>query len=104
MSLDKELKSIHQNINCLWDFYSQVHPFPKQVSWSTAVGTKRSYQRTSLTEDTLGPKDLWGLKGKNAVTFMNGVQVISITEGSMKPVIVHLRQHDLESAETKQNP
>lgn len=35
---------------------------------------------------------------------MNGVQVISITEGTMKPIIVHLCEHYLESAEANQNP
>lgn len=35
---------------------------------------------------------------------MNGVQVISIAEGTMKPIVVHLCQHDLESAEANQNP
>lgn len=32
MKLDKEIKSIHQNINYFWDFCSQVYPFPKQAS------------------------------------------------------------------------
>lgn len=35
---------------------------------------------------------------------MNGVQVISIAEGTMKPIVVHLCQHNLESAEANQNP
>ena len=101
-----ELKSIHQNISYLWDFYSHVYPFPKQASLTQSpwVGVTQSYRLTSLTKDTLGPKYLRGLKGENAVAFMNGVQVISIAEGTMKPIVVHLCQHDLESAEANQNP
>lgn len=68
---------------------------------SPGVGTNQGFPLTSLTKDTLRPKYLRGLKGKNAVTFMNCVQVVSVTEGTMKPIVVHLCQHNLKPAETK---
>lgn len=45
-----------------------------------------------------------GVKGKNAVTLVDGVQVIGVTEGAMEPIVVHLCQNDLQAAEANQNP